>query len=410
MTVHIDMSGWEARLHVLGVVLIEGEDGPSVASVTDGGRAAASGQVLVGDVVLAVNDIRIDDKEPRDIERLGESVDHRGHCTLWLAKSDGSEAVVAFDLASAAAAPGAAGDSVGVGLTISTAVNDVPVVAELSAWGSARWSGKIGVGDEIVTVHGKQVSRMSPRKIVDLIDDSSLADGGIVKVGIRRKGMLPSTAPLQVLLARSLVKYDSKMQHHFVTPDIGLSAMTPPDSTRKKQHALVQRSAPIPSRGQLDGFGVSATQTEMYQSERCHDPDPLASLGLPRVEKQVGSPAQQEKTQTDMVLSFALQQLLDYVQDPVGKDGVLRAFDHASNAHNLSRDMISLTQIKDAVVAQQEEIAKASDLVTLLKQNMDKRKQHILTLSAQLKDAQETRHSHLKAKYDMMQKSCKCAK
>ena len=67
------MSGWEARLHVLGVVLIEGEDGPSVASVTDGGRAAASGQVSVGDVVLAVNDIRIDDKEPRDIERLGEA-------------------------------------------------------------------------------------------------------------------------------------------------------------------------------------------------------------------------------------------------------------------------------------------------------------------------------------------------
>jgi hypothetical protein len=311
-------------------------------------------------------------------------VDHKGQCTVWVVKPDGSEIFVTLKVqGSRSPSPAldeAVTDNVGVGISISAA-NGVPVVAALSPWGSARWSGKIAIGDEVVSVHGVPCSRLAPQQVIGLIEDCSENDGGLVKMAIRRKGPLSHSEPLLVLLAR---EKKSKAD--------GQSSQYPPQETGSrdlmdiKARPAPMHTSPIEHGQFLQDQGANRETTL---------PHAVAKLS----DQSLNTPSNILVSQNGRQLGPALHQLLSYLKAPDGSEvHPLGAFDEAAS----SEDMKILHLVKDEAVEQKTKLKNALELVELSKENMEKRKQHIITLSAQLKQAEEKRHRDLKSNNEWM--------
>jgi hypothetical protein len=369
-------------------------------------------------------------------------VDHRGQCRLHLVSTNGRETVVVLNFqeqSPAKTVPNmpagpppptvSTADSVGVGLSIAVE-KGVPIVTELSPWGSARWSGKIGVGDEIAAVHGFPVSTLSAQQIADLIDDPSQADGSVISISIRRKGR-PHEPPITVTLARS-PPLDAE------TAILARSSKPPPE--REKDY-LNDANAPPPPRQRdavpdvpsqtskgADAWNPINWATDLVGNRK--KPQPFGadsailaeSRKLPpernrdylddaKLNKGHANLRELNKGQ-DTLLRSALEQLLDYVknvshENPNIDGRYLNIFQQIDSLPECPYDVDVVRRIKDAVTAEKKELRETVQIVRQSQENLNKRKEHIIKLASQLKTAEEMRHRDLKANNVWMQSELK---
>ena len=356
------------------------------------------------------------------VAAVAGQVDHRGQCRLHLVSTNGRETVVVLnfqELSPAKTVPSMArnprrddADSVGVGLSIAVE-KGVPIVTELSPWGSARWSGKIGVGDEIAAVHGFPVSTqmLSAQQIADLIDDPSQADGSVISISIRRKGR-PQEPPITVTLAR--------------TPPLDADTL-PPERERDYLHAANAPTPPrlrdavpdVPSQTSkgADAWNPINWATDLVGNRKKPQPSGAdtvlaESRKLPperkrdylhdtQLNKGHDNLRDLNKGQ-DTLLRSALEQLLDYVknvshENPNIDGRHLNIFQQIDSLPECPYDVDVVRRIKDAVTAEKKELRETVQIVRQSQENLNKRKEHIIKLASQLKTAEEMRHRDLKA-------------
>ena len=342
-------------------------------------------------------------------------MDHRGQCRLHVGRADGSECVVVLSLpeqsssmpAGQPSPPASTRDTVGVGLSIATE-GGVPVVTELAPWGSARWSGKIGVGDEIARVHGVPVTALSPQQIADLIDDPSKSDGGVISIAIRRRGR-PDEPPITVALARSLPgseRATNNEQHeppspqqHTAVPDVPSQQSFGADAW----NPITWASGLVGSGKKPQQFGADAAE---YAKKAPPQPTAHVAVGAMLVPERPRN-GYSELNQGQL-LTAALEQLLDYVKnvshENPNMDGTnLNIFQQIDSLPECSYDVGLARKIKNAVKAEKEATRDTAQMIKLSQENLHKRKEHIIKLSSQLKEAQEIRHRDLKANNEWMQ-------
>lgn len=414
------------HLPVLGLTVVEAPDGMTVKMLDHGGAAEKSEQVRSGDILTSINDIGIDDKDLDEITRLSTSVDHRGLTKISLLKQDGSQSIVVLDVQGSVVQDGEASvatDAVGVGISIAIEEGK-PVVADLTAWGSARWSGKIGVGDEVVSVHTTNVASMTPAEIIKLVEEPSIdADGGIVKIAVRRKGAVSNaTAPTVVLLARSIPNGDKKRPQRTVLLD---------ETVENRRHAvpdgLVQAEARVPSK--QEGRNVMSANL----SSGADAWNPVSWLGQARTllgeqsspqfdskskpESEIRGPEQPELNSDasldlnqSALLTAILEELLSSVQEGSGRlEGPV--LQQASSLPECTYDVSLVLKLSNAIQGAfrgyNRELRNAHQIISLSQENMDKRKQHILQLSAQLKATEEKHHKDLRSNNDWMEHELK---
>jgi len=354
-------------------------------------------------------------------------VDHRGQCRLHLVSTNGRETVVVLNFQEHSPAktlpnmpagpPVSTVDPNGVGLSIAVQ-KGVPIVTELFPWGSARWSGKIGVGDEIAAVHGFPVSTLSAQQIADLIDDPSQADGSVISIAIRRKGR-PHEPPITVTLARS-PPLDADIAF------LARSSKLPPE---RKRDYLNDANAPPRQRDAVPDVTYQPTQggdawnpinwaTDLVSNRK--KPPPFgadtavlaASSKLPQERKRDFLHAAALNTGQDTLLRSALEQLLDYVKNVSHEspniDGRhLNIFQQIDSLPECPYDVGLVRQIKDAVKNDKKELRETVQIVRQSQENLDRRKEHIIKLASQLKEAEEMRHRDLKANNVWMQSELK---
>jgi len=401
----------QLRLPLLGIIVAESASGLAVQALDPGSAAGRSGQVGPGDVLVSINDIGLDDKGADEITRLSASVDHRGKTKIGVLRQDGTESSVVLDVHGGSegphgggGAPHTATDKVGIGLTL-TAEDGRTVVADLAAWGSARWSGKVGVGDEVVTVHGGEVAGMSPAAIIALLEEvPPQADGGVVKLGVRRKGMAPNVAPTVALLARSLPSGNQTIP----PGDRSAPIQGQPGSRAATQLAVPDAPSTSASTGSdawnpVSWLGRAGTLLDQSVSPQVRE----------RGGSQKAEPPTHDSTARDLnqaaLLTAVLEDLLSSVSE--GRSPVTGALQQASTLPECTYDVSLALRLNDAVQrtfrTSQEELRNAREMISLSQQNMDKRKQHIVQLAAQLKATEEKHRKDLKSNNEWMQHELK---
>jgi hypothetical protein len=408
------------HLPVLGLTVVESPDGMAITVLDHGGAAERSGQVRAGDILTSITDIGIDDKNLDEITRLSTSVDHRGLTKICILRQDGRQSTVVLDVQGGFVEDaGVATDAVGVG--ISVAMEDGrPVVADLAAWGSARWSGKIGVGDEVVSVRAIHVAAMTPLQVVRLLEEPSAeADGGVVKVGIRRKGAASDVAPTVVLLARSLptaATSDSSAQvdRRSAAPDafhqkgarVSSKAEAVPDVPSISASAGADAWNPVSWLGQARTL---LGEKSVPQSKLKSKPDRVEQASS---EPMNASPARDSNQSA--VLTATLEELLTSLSTL--KQGERRlenrpALEQAAKLPECTYDVALVLKldeaIQDAFRVENQELQNAQHIISLSQENMDKRKQHIIQLAAQLKATEEKHHKDLRSNNEWMQHEIK---
>ena len=122
--------------------------------------------------------------------------------------------------------------------------------------------------------------------------------------------------------------------------------------------------------------------------------------------------AAQLNTGQDTLLRSALEQLLDYVKNVSHEspniDGRhLNIFQQIDSLPECPYDVGLVRQIKDAVKNDKKELRETVQIVRQSQENLDRRKEHIIKLASQLKEAEEMRHRDLKANNVWMQSELK---
>ena len=401
------------HLPVLGLTIVESPDGMAITVLDNGGAAERSGQVHAGDILMSITDIGIDDKNLDEITRLSTSVDHRGLTKISILRQDGRHSTVVLDVQGGSVEDASVvTDAVGVGISVAIE-NGRPVVADLAAWGSARWSGKIGVGDEVVSVHAIHVAAMTPLQVVRLLEEPSAeADGGVVKLGIRRKGAASDVAPTVVLLARSLPTAatsdpSAQVDRRSAAPDLFPRVSSKPEAV--PDVPSISASAGADAWNPVSWLGQARTLLGEKSVPR-----PKSKSKPDRVEQASSEPMNAHGSNQSALLTATLEELLTSLSALKQGERRLesrRALEQAASLPECTYDVALVLKLDEAIQGafrvENQELQNAQHIISLLQENMDKRKQHIIQLAAQLKAAEEKHHKDLRSNNEWMQHEVK---